>query len=218
MPIYELSDDLVFPHPLLAEEDGLLAFGGDLRPERLLLAYRNGIFPWYSEEDPILWHAPNPRFVLFPKNVVVSKSMRQVMRSNKFKITVNQNFEQVIASCKYIVRKDQPDTWITKEMQQAYIQLHQLGYAHSVEVWQKEELVGGLYGINLGRVFFGESMFHLVSNASKAAFIYLAQQFPFSIIDCQMETEHLKSLGGQSIPLEDFLLILDVEAEKDCLL
>ncbi|POY35823.1 leucyl/phenylalanyl-tRNA--protein transferase [Solitalea longa] len=218
MPVYELSDELIFPHPLLAEEDGLLAFGGDLSPERLLLAYRNGIFPWYTDEDPILWHAPNPRFVLFPKNLRVSKSMQQVIRSNKFTITVDTAFEQVIASCKYIVREHQPDTWITKEMQQAYIQLHKLGFAHSIEVWQNDELVGGLYGINLGTVFFGESMFHEVSNASKVAFIYLIQQIPFSIIDCQMETEHLKSLGGQNIPLEDFLLILEVEAEKDCLL
>ncbi|UKJ07277.1 leucyl/phenylalanyl-tRNA--protein transferase [Solitalea lacus] len=218
MPVYELSEDLIFPHPLLADDSGLLAIGGDLSPERLLLAYRHGIFPWFSEEDPILWHAPNPRFVLWPQNLKVSKSMKQLLRSNKYKITINKDFKSVIANCKHIARKDQPETWITSEMQQAYIRLHNLGYAHSVEVWINDELVGGLYGINLGTVFFGESMFHKVSNASKIAFIYLAQSIPFSIIDCQMETEHLKSLGAESISMELFLETLDQQADMPSLL
>ena len=218
MPIYELSNELIFPHPLLADESGLLAYGGDLSPERLLLAYRHGIFPWYSDDDPILWHAPNPRFVLFPEKAKISKSMKQIMKSGKFNITVNKDFRGVIINCQQIYRNGEPGTWITDEMLEAYIHMHKLGFAHSVEVWQEGALVGGLFGINLGTVFYGESMFHKVSNASKAAFIYLAQTFPFSVIDCQMETTHLESLGAESIDLADFLEILDREAEKENIL
>lgn len=218
MPVYELSNELIFPHPLLADESGLLAYGGDLSPERLLLAYRHGIFPWYSDDDPILWHAPNPRFVLFPEKVKVSKSMKQIMRSGKFNITINKDFKGVISNCQQIYRNGESGTWITDEMLAAYIHMHKLGFAHSVEVWQEGALAGGLYGINLGTVFYGESMFHKVSNASKAAFIYLVKTIPFSVIDCQMETSHLESLGAESINLADFLEILDTEAEKENIL
>src|SRR2546428_8421064 len=180
MPIFQLTDELVFPHPLLADENGVLAIGGDLSPERLLLAYQNGIFPWFNEGEPIIWYAPNPRCVLHPKKTKISKSMNQELRSGKFRVSFNENFKAVIGNCQKVLRKDQPDTWITNEMFDAYVKMHELGFAHSVEVWQRDELVGGLYGINLGTVFFGESMFHKVSNASKVAFITLAQSFPFS--------------------------------------
>jgi leucyl/phenylalanyl-tRNA--protein transferase len=214
MPIFQLTDELLFPHPLLAEEDGILAIGGDLSPERLLLAYQNGIFPWFNDDEPIIWHAPDPRFVLYPKKVKISKSMKQVIRSGRFRVSFDEDFKSVIGNCQKISRKDQPDTWITSEMLKAYIKMHELGYAHSVEVWLENELVGGLYGINLGTVFFGESMFHKVSNASKIALITLAQSFPFSIIDCQMETAHLASLGGESIAMIEFLNTLNKEINK----
>ncbi|SMO37168.1 leucyl/phenylalanyl-tRNA--protein transferase [Solitalea koreensis] len=214
MPIFQLTDDIIFPHPLLADENGVLAIGGDLSPERLLLAYQNGIFPWFSEGEPIIWHAPDPRCVLYPEKLKISKSMKQVLQSGKFRVTVDEDFKAVINNCQKVFRKDQPDTWITNAMHEAYIEMHELGFAHSVEVWQEDELVGGLYGINLGTVFFGESMFHKVSNASKVAFITLVKAFPFSIIDCQMETAHLKSLGAENIPLSYFLKLLNKEVDK----
>lgn len=159
MPVYELSTEIIFPHPLLADDSGLLAYGGDLSPERLLVAYRHGIFPWYSEEDPILWHAPNPRFVLFPEKIKVSKSMKQVLRSGKFSITVNKDFKSVISNCQQICREGEPGTWITNEMLDAYVHMHKLGFAHSIEVWEDGGLVGGLYGINLGTVFMANPCF-----------------------------------------------------------
>lgn len=207
--IFQLTDEIAFPHPSYAESDGLLAVGGDLSVERLLLAYENGIFPWYSESEPILWYAPNPRCVLFPKKIKVSKSMKKWMRNTKLTVTFNQNFKEVLQNCKTIYREDQDGTWITNEMQQAYLKLHELGFAKSVEVWNTEnELVGGLYGVELNNCFFGESMFHKVSNASKFGFIALCQQTNYNIIDCQMHTSHLESLGAEMIPLKEFIKII----------
>jgi len=208
--VFRLLDDaLVFPDPSYAETDGLLAVGGDLKPERLLLAYQNGIFPWFSDDDPILWFAPHERCVVFPERVYVSKSMSKVLRSGLFQITRNRDFPEVIAQCAALPRKDQDGTWITQDMQAAYIRLHELGIAHSVEVWQDGQLVGGLYGIIIGRVFCGESMFSLVSNASKAAFISLCRSGDFSLVDCQMPNDHLMSLGAEMIPRDDYMEILN---------
>ena len=207
--MYLLSKELVFPPVHLANEDGLLAVGGDLSVERLLLAYKSGIFPWYNQGEPIIWYSPNPRMVLFPQNLNISKSMRQVIRKQEFTITYNQNFEAVISNCKQIFRvSDQGGTWITNEMQEAYIELHKKGIAKSVEVWKNDELVGGLYGIDLGTVFCGESMFSKVSNASKLAFIYLVQKLEkenYKLIDCQVYNNHLASLGADEISRTTFL-------------
>lgn len=213
MPVYWLQEhEINFPHPANANVDGLLAAGGDLSPERLLLAYSWSIFPWYNEGDPILWWSPDPRFVLYPDELKVSKSMRSYFNQNKFQLTYDQAFDQVISACSQIPRHGQLGTWITADMLAAYKKLHQLGYAHSVEVWDKDELVGGLYGIALGRVFFGESMFARKSNASKFGFISLVRRLKaegFKLIDCQQETPHLASLGARSIPREDFLELLE---------
>ena len=209
--MYLLSKELVFPPVHLANEDGLLAIGGNLSVERLLLAYKSGIFPWYNQGEPIIWYSPNPRMVLFPKNLKVSKSMKQLIKKNEFTITYNQSFSEVISNCKTIFRDDQGGTWITDEMQQAYINLHKKGIAKSVEVWQADELVGGLYGIDLGTVFCGESMFSKVSNASKLAFIYMVQKLEkenYKLIDCQVYNNHLASLGADEISREAFLTYL----------
>jgi len=192
----------------MAEPDGLLAMGGDLSPARLLLAYRSGIFPWYSE-PPILWWSPDPRFVLFPEELRVSSSMKQVLKKGIFRITVNRNFEDVISHCSQVHRPGQDGTWITSAMQQAYTQLHRQGHALSVECWQENRLVGGLYGIKLGRCFFGESMFSLVSNASKAAFISFIQASELALVDCQVYTDHLASLGARFITRSSFLELLE---------
>jgi leucyl/phenylalanyl-tRNA--protein transferase len=205
--IFRLDHRLIFPDPSLAEPDGLLAVGGDLSTERLLLAYQNGIFPWYSDDTPILWYAPHERMVLFPEEVKFSKSMRRVLRSNKFTITVNQCFEQVIAACSAIPREGQDGTWITDEMMAAYIELHWLGYAHSVEVWQQGNLVGGLYGVKVNGIFCGESMFSLVSNTSKIAMIHLCSM-DYELIDCQLPTEHLASMGARLISREQYMELL----------
>ena len=208
-----LKTDLWFPDVEESTEEGIVAMGGDLSAERLILAYSKGIFPWYSsDKSPILWWSPDPRFVLFPENLIVSKSMRPYFNQNKFKVTWDQNFEDVIKNCQKIDREDQPGTWITSKMLAAYIQLHKMGYAHSVEVWLDNELVGGLYGISLGKVFFGESMFAKVSNASKFGFISLVNQLKqkgFLLIDCQQETKHLESLGANAIKRKDFIDILN---------
>jgi leucyl/phenylalanyl-tRNA--protein transferase len=208
-----LKTDLWFPDVEESTEEGIVAMGGDLSAERLILAYSKGIFPWYSsDKTPILWWSPDPRFVLFPENLIVSKSMRPYFNQNKFKVTWDQNFEDVIKNCQKIDREDQPGTWITSKMLAAYIQLHKKGYAHSVEVWLENELVGGLYGISLGKVFFGESMFAKVSNASKFGFISLVNQLKqkgFLLIDCQQETKHLESLGANAIKRKDFIDILN---------
>lgn len=208
-----LKTDIWFPDVEESTEEGIVAVGGDLSVERLILAYSRGIFPWYSSDrSPILWWSPDPRFVLFPENLIVSKSMRPYFNQNKFKVTWDQNFEDVIKNCQKIDREDQPGTWITSKMLAAYIQLHKKGYAHSVEVWLENELVGGLYGISLGKVFFGESMFAKVSNASKFGFISLVNQLKkkgFLLIDCQQETKHLESLGANAIKRKDFIDILN---------
>ena len=207
-----LNKEILFPNVETANVDGIIAIGGDLSSERLLLAYKNGIFPWYNEGEPIIWYSPDPRMILYPKNLKTSKSMRSVLRKENFKITFNQNFEDVIANCKTINRKGQPGTWITDEMQKAYIQLYKKGIAKSVEVWQNDELVGGLYGIDLGTIFCGESMFSKVSNASKVAFIYLSQKCEnenYKVIDCQVYNEHLASLGAEEISRKEFIKILN---------
>ncbi len=208
--MYQLTEALSFPHPELADEHGILAYGGDLSPERLALAYSYGIFPWYNEGEPILWWSPALRFVLFPDELKVSKSMRKVLRDGQFKTTVNKDFAQVIRSCKEAYRPNQDGTWITDEMEQAYIVLHEKGMAQSVEVWEEGELVGGLYGVVVGDVFCGESMFSKVSNASKVGFINLVQKGGFKLFDCQIHTEHLESLGAKHIPRTDFLRFLGV--------
>lgn len=206
-----LSKTDPFPDINQANKDGVLAIGGDLSPKRLLTAYKNGIFPWYNPGEPIVWYAPEKRMVLFPTELKVSKSMRQIFRKNVFKLTFNQNFKEVVHHCKTIRRKDQFGTWITDEMEEAYIKLHELGIAKSVEVWQDNRLVGGLYGIDLGTVFSGESMFSLVSNASKTAFIALSQKLQkenYKLIDCQVYNNHLASLGAREIPRDAFMGIL----------
>ena len=206
--IFRLDERLLFPNPTLAEDDGLLAVGGDLSTERLLLAYQNGIFPWYRDDEPILWFSPHERFVIYPGELVVSKSMRKVLNSGQFKITLNQCFADVIAACAKAPRPGQDGTWITADMQQAYISLNQKGYAHSVEVWQDDELVGGLYGVEVGKVFCGESMFSKVSNASKTALIYLCNSGRYNLIDCQVYTPHLESMGARMISREEYIKML----------
>lgn len=206
MPLFVLDNTLTFPPTHLAEPDGLLAMGGDLSPERLLLAYRHGIFPWY-EGDHILWWCPDPRFVLFPENLKIGKSIKPLLKRNEFEFTINQAFTEVIKNCKRIMRPGQFGTWITDEVERAYTRLHQLGYAHSAEVWKNGELVGGLYGVRLGKVFFGESMFSKQSQASRYAFIRYVEKLKtegVELIDCQVYTEYLESLGAQMIEAKDF--------------
>lgn len=210
MALWVLDDDLVFPPVNTAEPDGLLAMGGDLSPERLLLAYRNGIFPWY-EGEPILWWCPDPRFVLFPEELKINKSTKAQLKKGSFDFTINKAFAEVIRHCKEIERAGQDGTWITDEVERAYTKLHELGYAHSAEVWQDDELVGGLYGIHLGNVFFGESMFSLVSGASRYAFVkyvQLLQNDGVQLIDCQVYTEYLESMGAKMIEGKDFSRLL----------
>lgn len=198
-----------FPPVSQATEDGLLAFGGDLSPERLLSAYQNGIFPWFEDDNTILWWSPDPRFVLYPSKLKISKSMKQVLRNCDFKVTVNKDFNAVITQCAKAKRPGQDSTWITNGMVEAYNTLHQLGFAKSVEVWQDQKLVAGLYGVDLNNgVFCGESMFTKVSNASKAGFITFIQNSNYKLIDCQVYTNHLESLGAEEIPRGDFLKYL----------
>ncbi len=211
MPVYLLTDELVFPDAENATEEGILAVGGDLRPERLLLAYCSGIFPWYSDGEPIIWWSPDPRFVLFPGELKVSRSMRKILRQGVFSITFDKAFERVIAECKKMKRKGQRGTWITPEMQKAYIRLNKLGFAHSVEAWKDGELAGGLYGVSLGKVFFGESMFSRVSNASKTCLITLVEHLAkdgFELIDSQIYTRHLETLGAREIPRSEYLILI----------
>ncbi|WP_378184196.1 leucyl/phenylalanyl-tRNA--protein transferase [Aquimarina sp. SS2-1] len=211
--MYILNNSVNFPPVILADEDGLLAIGGDLSTDRLLKAYNSGIFPWYNEDQPILWFSPDPRMVLFPDDVKISKSMQQVLRKNHFSVTFNKDFEQIIDNCATIYRPDQLGTWITQDMKRAYIKLHKMGYVISAEVWQNKELVGGLYGIWLAdkKVFCGESMFTKVSNASKYGFIKLIEllkQKDVKLIDCQVYTDHLASLGAKEIPRDAFMEFL----------
>ena len=213
--MYLISDVLYFPSVNETTSEGILAVGGDLSSERLLLAYKSGIFPWFNPGEPILWWAPSSRMVLFFEDLIISKSMRNILNRNVFKITFNQEFKAVISNCRSIKREGQNGTWISYEMIEAYCKLHKLGIAKSVEVWQNDELVGGLYGIDLGNVFCGESMFSKVSNASKVAFIALANQLKnnnYKVLDCQVYNEHLESLGCIEIDREDFMKILNEDS------
>ena len=212
MAVFRLTDSYAFPNPELAEASGLLAVGGDLHPERVLRAYAEGIFPFPAEGLPLTWYSPDPRMLLHPSEATPSRSMRKELRSGRFEMRADTAFDEVIHHCQTI-RKD---TWITPQIRAAYTQLHHLGFAHSIETWENGTLVGGLYGISMGRAFFGESMFHLATNASKAAFFSLCAQvdrFGFSIVDCQLPTEHLYSMGAYPIPRRDFLQLLDEALE-----
>jgi len=207
MPIYILDNKLWFPPASEADSEGLLAMGGDLTVDRLLIAYKNGIFPWFDGSIP-LWWCPDPRFVLYPAELQVSKSMHSLIKKRSFQFTTNKAFRAVITNCKNVKRREQDGTWITDSVEKAYIELHELGFAHSAEVWQDGKLMGGLYGIKMGKVFFGESMFSLISNASKYAFISFVEQLKLEgieIIDCQIYTAHLESLGAKMIEREKFI-------------
>jgi len=211
MPVYQLTDKIVFPPATLAEKDGLLAIGGDLSPERLLLAYSNGIFPWFSEGDPILWWAPSPRLVIFPDEFKTPRRLIRLMRQKKFSVTMDKAFRQVIRACATIDTRQEKGTWITRKMIAAYSLLHDMGYAHSVECWQDEELAGGLYGLSLGGVFFGESMFSRQPNSSKIALVSLLKkllEWDFDLLDCQMKTAHLVQFGAREIPGPEFQTLL----------
>ncbi|HET7000457.1 MAG TPA: leucyl/phenylalanyl-tRNA--protein transferase [Puia sp.] len=217
MSLIALNETIQFPPPEMADEDGLLAIGGDLSRERLLLAYRNGIFPWY-ENKYILWWCPDPRFVLFPEELKISSSMRHLLKKQAFEFSVNTDFDGVISQCRAISRRGQNGTWITEEMRNAYNDLHRAGYAHCAEVRLNGELVGGLYGIRLGKMFYGESMFSRYSNASKYAFIQyveLLKSEGVGLIDCQVYTSHLESLGARMIPRSRFLDIIKELTEPD---
>ena len=206
--IFRLDEHLVFPDPELAEPEGLLAVGGDLSAGRLLLAYSEGVFPWYSDDTPILWYSPHRRFVLFPDELYISSSMKRLINSGRFKVTFDTCFADVIEACSSVSRKDQDGTWITREMKAAYINLHQLGHAHSIEVWQDDELVGGMYGVAVGDVFCGESMFSNVSNASKMALISLIKSGKYKLLDCQVHTDHLESMGARMISRKEYMAML----------
>jgi leucyl/phenylalanyl-tRNA--protein transferase len=209
--MFLLTKEITFPSVELADEDGLLAMGGDLSTERLLLAYKNGIFPWYNENEPICWWSPNPRFVLFPEELKVSKSMHTVLQNGRFRFVLNKNFKQVMENCKSIPREGQDGTWIQPGIIEAYTKLHQLGHAVCAEAWKDGVMAGGVYGIRLGNIFFGESMFSKESNASKFAFINLVkwlQQQHITLIDCQIYTSHLESLGARMIDRKQFCAIL----------
>jgi leucyl/phenylalanyl-tRNA--protein transferase len=211
MSITFLSNELWFPPVDQANADGLLALGGDLSRERLLLAYKSGIFPWFNADEPPLWWSPDPRFVLFPEELAVSKSMKQLFKKNLFEFTLNKAFEQVIYECGR-TRAEREGTWITPAIEAAYTDLFRAGYAVSAEAWQNGELAGGLYGLRMGPFFFGESMFSKVSNASKYAFISLVQQLQKEgvvLVDCQIYTQHLESLGARMIPRSDFINLLN---------
>ena len=212
MPVYRLSQDLVFPSPHLASQEGLLAVGGDLSVNRLLLAYSLGIFPWYSEGDPILWWSPEPRFVLYPTELKVSRSLNKVIKKGLFEVTMDRAFEKVITECAKVRVENEEGTWIVDEMVSAYCRLHVAGFAHSVEAWQGNDLAGGLYGVSLGKCFFGESMFTRVNNASKVALVALTRYLKandFAFIDCQIPTDHLKRFGAREIARARFLDELD---------
>lgn len=218
MPVYLLDDSLVFPHPMEAEPNGLLAVGGDLSIPRLLLAYRSGIFPWYSENNPILWFSPDPRLVLPLSDLYVSRKLKKILKSGRFEVLFDTAFGEVIMNCSAVSRRGQTGTWITKDMIGAYTELHDLGYAHSVETYQGGKLVGGLYGVAIGGVFFGESMFHLVSDASKVALYYLVEELSerdFDFIDSQVPNSHMKRMGGREVRRERFLAMLGKAVNKE---
>ena len=208
MPVFRLTEELIFPPATGSDENGLVAVGGDLRPERLLLAYSEGIFPWYSEGMPIMWHSPDPRMVLDPSRVHIPKSLKKTIRKGRFEFRMDTNFEEVIEHCALASRPDQDGTWITEEMEAAYTTLFYMGYAHSAEAWVEGKLVGGLYGVSLGSAFFGESMFTLEPDASKFAFVGLIKtlySWGFSLVDCQVHTEHLERFGAEMWSRKKFL-------------
>jgi len=210
-------NEISFPNPQIYDgHEGIIAFGGDLSMERIWFAYQNGIFPWFNPEEEILWWCPDPRFVLFPSELKVSKSMRKILNNHLFTFTENQNFREVIKNCQQVSRKGQDGTWLSDELMESFIQLHEYGFARSVEVWQNGELVGGFYGLQVGKVFCGESMFAKVSNASKAGFIHFveAHKDQFALIDCQSHTEHLESLGATMISKQEFLKTLYENNER----
>jgi leucyl/phenylalanyl-tRNA--protein transferase len=212
MPVYNLPEDLIFPSPHLASKEGLLAVGGDLSRNRLLLAYRLGIFPWYSEGEPILWWSPDPRLVLYPDELKVSRSLNKVINQGIFEVTMDCAFEEVITECARVRLENQEGTWIVAEMVQAYCELHEAGFAHSVETWRDGRLAGGLYGVSLGKCFFGESMFTRITNASKVALVVLVEHIKtlnFALIDCQIATAHLKRFGAREISRARYLDELD---------
>jgi leucyl/phenylalanyl-tRNA--protein transferase len=220
MPIYLLTDDIVFPPVHLATPEGLLAVGGDLSPRRLLLAYQCGIFPWYSDDDPILWWSPDPRLVLYLSELKVSHSLKRTIRKARYKITMDTHFQQVIESCAQTRSKSRQGTWITTEMVHAYTRLHKMGIAHSVETWHQDEIVGGLYGVSLGRCFFGESMFSTMTDASKVALVYLRdylQDRKFDIVDCQLPTDHLIRMGARKITRSAFISQLNLSLRHSTL-
>ena len=209
--MYRLTDALLFPSPEQASDEGIVAVGGDLKPERVMLAYRKGIFPWFESDDFLLWWSPDPRMVLFPDQVKISKSMRAVLRKKQFEVTFNKAFDDVVEACAKVKRFGQNGTWITPGLMEVYSTLHTQGHAHSVEVWEEGVLVGGLYDIDLGTVFCGESMFSKANNASKVALISLAKELKknkYELIDCQVPTQHLASMGAESIPRSEFLTYL----------
>ena len=207
----------IFPDPRNSSKEGLVAFGGDLDPNRILSAYKKGIFPWYSKGDPILWWSPDPRLVLYPDDLKISRSLKKILKKSIFEVRVDTNFKEVILNCKNIKRKDQEGTWILPEIVDAFNRLHQMGFAHSIEVYQDNKLVGGLYGLSLGAAFFGESMFSKVANASKVALVKLVQiskEFNFDFIDCQIPTLHLKKMGAMEIGRDRFLDELELALQK----
>lgn len=220
MTIFLLSDKIAFPPPHLAEKEGLLAIGGDLSEKRLLLAYQMGIFPWYSKDEPIMWWTPDPRLVLYPHELKISRSLQKIIRKNIFTIRIDTAFDQVVRACACTQRKKQEGTWIVDDMIAAYCHLHKTGYAHSFEAWQDDKLVGGLYGVSLGRCFFGESMFSDQSNASKVTFVFLVEYLrkrSFDLIDCQVKTDHLLRSGAREIPRKRFLKELENSLTKPTL-
>lgn len=217
MPLFMLPPEHLFPDPSYAREDGLLAVGGDLDPKRLLLGYSQGIFPWYSEDQPILWHAPDPRFVLFLDEFHIGRSLKKTLRKQPFEIRMDTAFERVLLGCSTAKREDQQGTWITREMHRAYTRLHELGFAHSTEAWVDDDLVGGLYGVSLGGMYFGESMYAHTSDASKVAFVALVMQLKrwgFDLLDSQVHTEHLARFGAREIPRAAFMGLLKDRIEK----
>lgn len=216
MPVFRLDDRLVFP-PVHLSEDGLLAIGGDLRPERLLLGYTQGIFPWYAENLPILWHSPDPRMVMTTRDLVVGKSLKKAIRRRPYQLRMDTAFAEVLAGCSSVPRPGQTGTWLIPEMVDAYLQLHALGFAHSIEAWDGDQLVGGLYGVSLGAAFFGESMFARAPDASKIAYVTAVRQLDawrIGLIDCQVHTEHLERFGAYEVPRLDYIEMLKVALDQ----
>ena len=204
----QLGDDYKFPSPQSATKEGIVAVGGDLNPLRILEAYKNGIFPWFNDDENLMWWSPDPRMILFPEKIKISKSFKSFLKKKEYRVSFNENFEDVIESCSNIKRVNQKGTWITNGLKQSFIKLHQMGYAHSVEVWQHDVIIGGLYGLDLGNIFCGESMFSVKSNASKVGLYFLCQELKhnnYRFIDCQVPSQHLMSLGAVEISRDNFL-------------